>query len=439
MFRDKATVVTLLLFVAGYAVLSQTGITSTGHLIDNLVTGYLLAWGLYAFVSALPRKEIRARFVLTTLTGVAIMVVAEILGVTGLVNYQTLLGTPGRTWWDRPGYMRDPDLGYRHVPHYSERGSFLRGNIGEALCLPSNPPTTFDLRYDHNGFRNEEDRDRADVVVIGDSYVESAMLPSSDLLTAILAARLQTPVANLGVTGYGPEQELMVLKRYALDLQPKTIVWVFFEGNDLLQLGADDEDSLQVSSKALSTLDDYWVRSLTRNLLVASRNMARSCIPHRTFLQYRGRFQTADGENPELFFWERPGPLITKDRDRLERLRVILAEAQDLSRKHDIRFVVAFAPASYRVHHGLNNFAPSTPQIQTWSLGNLPQEFERMLQAVSPDIEFIDLTVALREAASTGILTYFPDDTHWTAEGHRVVGETIHRSLFERDSRLAQR
>ena len=439
MLKDKATVITLVLFLAGYAVLWLTGISSTGHLIDNLVAGYLLAWGLYAFVSDLPRMEIRARFVLMTLVGVAILGVAELLGVIGIVNYQALLGTPGRTWWDRPGYMRDPELVYRHVPHHRERGSFLRGNIGEALCLPANPPTVFDLRYDHNGFRNEEDRDRADVVVIGDSYVESSMLPSSDLLTATLAGRLQTFVANLGVNGYGPEQELTVLKRYALGLQPKTIVWVFFEGNDLLQLGTDDDDLLQSFPEAVSRHDDHWVRSLTRNLLVASRKMARGCVPHRTFLQYRGRFQSADGERTELFFWEKPGPLKIKDRDRLDRLRTIVAEAQDLSRQHGFRFVVAFAPASYRVHHDLNNFEPSTPQMQTWPLGNLPEEFEQMLQAVSPDIEFIDLTVALREAAAAGVLTYFPDDTHWTAEGQRVVGEAIHQALLDPHGRLARR
>lgn len=82
----------------------------------------------------------------------------EILGMLGVVNYQVLLGTPGRTWWERPGFMRDAELIYRHVPYHGERGSFRRGTIGEALCLPAKPPTSFDLRYDHNGFRNDEDR-----------------------------------------------------------------------------------------------------------------------------------------------------------------------------------------------------------------------------------------------------------------------------------------
>ena len=217
--------------------------TSTGHLIEKLMTGYILAWGLYAFLSGLPRKEIRARFVLLTLVGVLTLATAEIPGAFGIINYQSLLGAPGREWFDRQGYVRDPDLLYRHEAHYRERGSFVRGNIGEALCLPAHPPESFDLRYDQHGFRNDEDMDRANVVVIGDSYVESPMLPNSALMTTALRKSLGTTVANLGVIGYGPEQELIVLKRYALNLQPKTIVWVFFEGNDLLQLNPEEEDS----------------------------------------------------------------------------------------------------------------------------------------------------------------------------------------------------
>ena len=427
--KDKARVITLVLFLAGYAVFLLTGVSSTGHLIDNLVAGYLLGWGMYVFLSDLPRKEIRARFILTTVVCMAILCLAEIMGALGMVNYQALLGTSGRAWWDRPGYVRDPELVYRHAPYHSERGSFVRGNIGEALCLPPGSPKEFDLRYDRNGFRNDEDMDRADVVVIGDSYVESSMLPSTDLLTTTLAARLERPVANLGVTGYGPEQELVVLKRYALALQPKTLIWVFFEGNDLLQLDQQDVISEKVLSDAVSLPEDYWVRSLTRNVLVASKNAAQECVPHRTFLQFRGNFQKDDGRGIELFFWEKPAPLESQGRLRLERLRAILDEAHELCRQRGIRFIVAFAPVSYRVHQGLERFEPSTPEMQDWPLNDLPDEIEPILRTISPDIEFVDLTLPLREAAARGVLTYLPDDTHWTADGQYVVGQVLHQHV----------
>jgi hypothetical protein len=373
-----------------------------------------------------------------TLSGIVILGIAELVGVVGLLNYQSLFGTHGREWFDRSGYVRDPELGYRREAHYRERGSFVRGNIGEALCLPANSPQPFDLRYDHRGFRNDKDMDRADVVVIGDSYVESPMLPGSSLLTTQLSHRLQMSVANLGISGYGPEQELVVLKRHALNLLPKTIVWVFFEGNDLYQLDPEDQEvSGEPFDRAVH--DDYWMRSLTRNLLLVSRKAAQGCVPHSDYLRLRGRFQDREGKETVLYFWEKLGELKPTDRLRLDRLRSILAEAYDLSRQRGIRLVVAFAPVKHRVHQGLQNFEPLTEEMKEWPLNDLPNEVARMLKALTPDIEFLDLTLPLREAAAQGVLTYLPDDTHWTADGQRVAAEAIHHLLADSRARLAKR
>lgn len=395
-------------------------------------------WGLYGFLSDLPRKEIRARFVLTSLVSVFMLGAAELLGVAGFINYQVLLGTQGKTWFDRPGYVRAAELGYRHEAHYRERGSFVRGNIGEALCLPANPPVEFDLRYDQHGFRNDEDMDRADVVVIGDSYVESPMLLHSALLTTALSKTLGTPVVNLGTSGYEPEQELIVRKRYALNFRPKTIVWIFFEGNDLLQLNPEDEDRGPEQVNMDAPLDSYWMRSLTRNLLVLSKKVAQGCVPHEDYLKFRGMFQEASGKQTEMFFGEKPAPLKPTDHLRLERFRLIATEAHELCRQRGIHLVMAFAPVSYRVHHGLKNFEPSTPEMRAWLPNDLPEEVASVLRAISPTVDFVDLTHSLRAAAAAGILTYLPDDTHWTAEGQRAAGQALHQQVLASIKRSAE-
>lgn len=437
MLRYKPTWLAIAIFLCGGTLVWMTGVTSTKHLVDNLVAGYLLCWGLYALFSDLPRKEIQGRFVLMTLCGIVVLGSAELLAVAGLLNYQTLFGTPGREWFDRSGYVRDPELGYRREAHYREQGAFVRGNIGEALCLPANTPERFDLRYDHRGFRNDTDMDRADVVVIGDSYVESPMLPGSSLLTTQLSQRLRASVANLGISGYGPEQELVVLKRYALALQPKTIVWVFFEGNDLYQLDPEDQEVRAVPDTSAAH-DDYWMRSLTRNLLLLSRKAVQGCVPHPDYLRLRGRFLDAEGKETLLYFWEKLGALRPTDRLRLERLRAIWAEAYQVSRQQGIRLVVAFAPVKHRVHQGLENFEPLTKEMREWPLNDLPEEVASMLKQLAPEIEFLDLTPPLRNAAAQGVLTYLPDDTHWTAAGQRIAGEAIHQVLAGNPTRLAK-
>jgi hypothetical protein len=40
-------------------------------------------------------------------------------------------------------------------------------------------------------------------------------------------------VVNLGRGAYGPQQELIVLKRYGLAYRPRVVIWQLFEGNDL--------------------------------------------------------------------------------------------------------------------------------------------------------------------------------------------------------------
>ena len=119
------------------------------------------------------------------------------------------------------------------------------GPGGSALLyyrIPQSDLTRFrwDVTRDANGFRNATDLKSADIAVIGDSFVEGMAVPYEKTMTSILA-RLQGKVAaNLGQPGYGLQQELIVLKRYGVPLQPRTLIWMFYEGNDLSDTAQDD-------------------------------------------------------------------------------------------------------------------------------------------------------------------------------------------------------
>ena len=84
-------------------------------------------------------------------------------------------------------------------------------------------------------------------------------------------------VANLGISGYGPEQELVVLKRYALDLQPKTIVWVFWRETISINWIRKRKASAVPDTRAEH--DEYWMRSLTRNPLLFHVKRCRDVCP----------------------------------------------------------------------------------------------------------------------------------------------------------------
>src|SRR5262249_37749911 len=119
----------------------------------------------------------------------------------------------------------------------------------------------WDLRYDWHGFRNERDLERAGIVVIGDSFVESMTTPSESLVTSVLAKLRGETVANLGQYQYGPQQELVVLRRYGLPLRPHTVVWMFSEASDLA-------DTIRYP-REVGVRRHFWLdfhdRSFTRN------------------------------------------------------------------------------------------------------------------------------------------------------------------------------
>jgi hypothetical protein len=91
---------------------------------------------------------------------------------------------------------------------------------------------------DEFGFNNpigQHVPDTIDVALLGDSMVHGTTVEPSKNLAGWLR-RSGYKVLNLGQGGSGPLIELAILGEYALPLRPKRVVWLFYEGNDFLNL-----------------------------------------------------------------------------------------------------------------------------------------------------------------------------------------------------------
>ncbi|MCC6155568.1 MAG: SGNH/GDSL hydrolase family protein, partial [Candidatus Hydrogenedentes bacterium] len=121
--------------------------------------------------------------------------------------------------WTEPdqllGYVRKPNLSWQRQT-YPDRFS---------------PVVTYNT--DANGFRNPPGVDTADIAFIGDSFTEGGTMPLETTFPRLVEQKLGARIINLGRGGYGPPQEVAVLWKYALQYQPKTVVWTLFEGNDI--------------------------------------------------------------------------------------------------------------------------------------------------------------------------------------------------------------
>jgi len=348
--------------------------------------------------------------------------IAELAALAGLVDYRTLIG-PSHGWKFRS--VADPELGSIRRPHTHKKGSALGGNDAAAFNTPASDLTLFhwDVKYDHNGFRNNTDLQQADIVIIGDSMVEGMTASDSELLTSQLAQLQGKVVANLGQGGYGPLEEIVVLRRYALPLHSHTIIWMFCEANDLQDVLAYH----RALDHPPDFLHAFWMRSFTRSAgLTIQRLLSPPVKPPGE--KHSGLCPLPDGKAVRVYFGYPAQALSPEELGAFEETIRTIATAYQLSSAQGTQLVFVFVPSKYRVLHALCQF-PEDSVCRDWVLPDLSTRFQAALQSVSPRIGYLDLTPSLVEAAKTQGLPYYRDDEHWSPEGHKVVAQVINQYL----------
>jgi len=185
------------------------------HTLAGFMLSYLVLWGMIFLLSNASKIEKTKRFLLTTGSLALTLGFIELLVVAHVVDFRVIFGTAGKEPWKHPDNLLDLSLFHIH--------KLYNRFVWEGI----------EYRYDQYGLRNETDLGSADLIVLGDSFVEGWGVSAADLLPTQLARQLNRPVANIGQSWYGPQQELELLKRFGLKLAPKACVWIFFEGNDL--------------------------------------------------------------------------------------------------------------------------------------------------------------------------------------------------------------
>jgi len=359
-----------------------------------------------------------------------VLVCLEFPALIGILDYRSIFGLGRLSSY--PTDVRDPELLHIHPPHSHYSGARLGGLATLAYQIPQSDMTPYqwDTRYDENGFRNERDLKSADIVVIGDSFVEDMTVPQAQLTTSLLARLQGKMVANLGQVGYGPQQELIVLKRYGLPLRPSTVVWMFYEGNDLQDV-LDYDHSIRNPPTFWSA---FFERSFTRNAVGQMKRLLLKPPAKPSGLAHSGIFQASDGKKLNLYFYRLSGPLTKEDVGALDETTGIIAEAFKLCVAQGSRLLVVFVPDGFRVFRQFCQF-PEESQCRKWVPNDLPDRLRSAVGSVSGEIGYLDLTPNLVNALKKGAVSYRADDPHWSADGHRIAAEAINDYLSSTVSR----
>ncbi len=91
---------------------------------------------------------------------------------------------------------------------------------------------------DEHGFNNPAGLwppQSVDLLLIGDSFCHGGCVPPGDDVGGRLREAVPR-VLNLGMSAEGPLLELATLREYGPAIKPGTVLWLYFEGNDLTDL-----------------------------------------------------------------------------------------------------------------------------------------------------------------------------------------------------------
>ncbi len=339
-------------------------------------------------------------------------------------DYREPLGTPA-DFADGRGVMFDPELLFITRPNRHIVGH-RHGDIAMAWQLqgPGLSEIDFDVVIDQNGFRNPPGLTHADIAALGDSFIIGGGGTSeAGLVTNLLAQKLGVSVVNLGQPAYGPQQELAVLRRYAGPYHPSTVLWAFYEGNDLADALAY-EPLREVWPHPLDAAHVFWNRAFLTNAARAVTRLLRAPVESPLASKRSGTLR--DGQR--MWFPQSMEALADGDLRGIELTRRTLVNAYEWCADRGARLVVVFIPNKFRVYGDLCTFPPDS-ECHRWRPNQLPEYLKAVASSVSKDVGYIDLTPGFLERARAGAMLYYPDDSHWNDAGNHAAAEILAEML----------
>jgi len=412
----------LLAYVARIATVAAATATDVLFLLALPLT-YVGLVGTAVHASARPRQTLIRGAALTLSLFIALTLL-ELAAAARLAHWELFF-----RWLraEEQHYVADPDLGFRHAANVRQSRR-PRSDIEMAWGLPATRADRITVSYDRRGYHNATELDRADIVLIGDSYVEGSYVSDDQTVSSLLQARLVRPVANLGVAGYGTAQELIALNRDAMPLQPRVVIWFFFEGNDLYNDDLFESILLTPREMRATPLTDghgWWRRSFVRNALAQLRLVLYPLVPGHC--PHFGTVSVGPHRGQKVLFWpEAAVPWTQFERERWDRAQHTLREAARATRERDVNLLLVYVPMKFRVYRDFIELPPGS-ELRDWMVWPLPDLFAQLCRAEG--LACLDLTGLLRDSVRTGGMPHAPTDSHWSPEGHRLIARALEEML----------
>jgi lysophospholipase L1-like esterase len=274
-------------------------------------------------------------------------------------------------------------------------------------------------RSDRHGFHNPAsawDRRPVHFAAVGDSFTEGYCVPSDRNFVALVRDR-HPATLNLGVQGNGPLLELAGLTEYLSHVRPRTVLWFYYEGNDLVDLEIERRNPL---------LAGYLFDGFTQNLIARQSTADQAVREHMAEAMAR---RAAEGSGrpavEDLLFLRHlrdrlklalTGTLAPSfdEEANLALLRRVLATANNRVEAWDGTLVFVYLPSVWT--HMQQTRQPRQSRLR-----------ERVLAtARAVGMPVIDVSADFLAHPDPASLFVLPDrEAHYNERGYRLVADRV--------------
>lgn len=343
-----------------------------------------------------------------------------------------------------------PGVKYPHNPsfyHYDETlGSVCKPNT-EGIFASSE--FTTHVKINSKGLRDREyNYNKPDgikrIVVLGDSTTWGIGVEDEERFTEVLEDSLlkDVQVINMGVSGYGNDQELLTLKSEGVKYDPDLVIVVFSFGNDvsdnmnsagkpMFVLNVDNElilTNVPVSRKSNAT-------DKQNNLFVSFQRFFQK-HSHTYHFAFNRLMTNPIGKNLLVTLLAKLG--LTEEYGRWYNLfsntytpelqygwnltEAILKEIDVIAKENNAKTLIVLSTLQFQVYddgimtHDFNISKPNDILVDFGKENNIPA---------------LDLLPEFRKHAENGEQLHFYKDGHWNANGHKLAAELIYDKLIE--------
>ena len=379
-----------------------------------------------------------------------------------------------------PGLLEDETFGYLGKPGFVTSGFFDPGKDGDLVLWmrPERMEETGEngfstqVALDSNGFLNPAVPEKADMLIVGDSFSVGSYVPAGKHWVHIIKSRQKNTVYNIAMPGWGTWREYLALEKFGLRREPNLVLWAFFEGNDIEDVRDFEEFKKFQEESGLDYIDFIihkrpylpprrfpYGRPVFRLLL----HFGKLCNPDPVSINedvkaFNPVFLSAGGiKKPHAIL---PGDFcqMSMPQDILsgwscwQITKTLLMKAIDRTRSKGGRFVLILFPSKNRVYFPLIEEQVDKDSLYRAALPYFPEgrragspddlfrEIRRNKSNVSNLLEeicrrksvpFIDTTEVLTEATMRGEFPYWCYDNHLNQKGNELVAELILKRLRE--------